>query len=534
MHHAGAVRGGERPRQIGGERDQLVGWQARPALEVGRQVLALHELHRQGELAVDVEQVVQAHDARVGHLARGAQLPANALEPAHTGLWPAGQELDRDDLVGALVARAEDLAHRPRADPLDKDIAITEAIPRLDRALRRACADPDRAARSRVERGLRLRERRGRGLGRWLDRPFALGEVERARPASLALAHPRSIARSAQSRQHSTPPPLEPVFFTLAASFTPSVPQDHGVPRALHLSWLNRSSGAHEAAVVAPKAAIVAPMLPQPNRSFCPLPQAAPPGPLVRCTKNPVPLREEHPVALRDATACGEAHTLQPSAHRSLALQPMPFGFAPSSPPWRPQAGLPSVVKPATDQPPAHAAMFGCVLRLAKPSRWPSAQPICVAERQHSTPPPLGPLFVTLAASAAPSTPQLHGAPSATQRSLLKRSSGEQEAAAAVPKAAGAIPMLPQPKRSFCPAPQTAPPAPLVRCTKKPVPLPEQEVELRALTASGYAQTSQPSAHRSFAFPIPPPVSSRARGGCPGSRCPRACPNGSCGPGCTR
>src|ERR1700690_814048 len=45
------------------------------------------------------------------------------------------------------------------------------------------------------------------------------------------------------------------------------------------------------------------------------------------------------PVGERVATSPAPVHTCHPSAQRSATLQPRPFGFGPSLPPWRLQAG---------------------------------------------------------------------------------------------------------------------------------------------------------------------------------------------------
>ena len=80
------------------------------------EVLAVDVLHRQKGMSLDLADVVDAADVRVGDLARDANLGAESRELAVAGGDRVGQELQRDRLAEDEVIRAVDLAHPATAE----------------------------------------------------------------------------------------------------------------------------------------------------------------------------------------------------------------------------------------------------------------------------------------------------------------------------------------------------------------------------------------------------------------------------------
>src|SRR5690606_5985471 len=105
----------------------------------------------------------------------------------------------------------------------------------------------------------------------------------------------------------------------------------------------------------------VPPMFPHPKRSLLPAPHCAPPGPLTADEKkrlaSALVVAPAQPVALATVTAPRLAHTFQPSAHRSLMLQPVPEVSAMLLP--VPSQVRSVVLMPAWSQAPVQPAISG-------------------------------------------------------------------------------------------------------------------------------------------------------------------------------
>ena len=117
----------------------------RPALQAGRQRLAVDQLHDEVPRidAADHRRpdVVQRADVRVGQLRDEAGLPLEAIAAARVGGERGSQHLDRDGPVEARVERAVDLAHPASADE-GGDLEVSQPAARCEaRCLERALLD---------------------------------------------------------------------------------------------------------------------------------------------------------------------------------------------------------------------------------------------------------------------------------------------------------------------------------------------------------------------------------------------------------
>ena len=119
MDHAGAMSGVERGGDLDRDAEGVVHWQ--PAfLEPRGQRLALQELHDEEGCTLDVADVVQRADVRVGRAARSCALHARSgRETADPPRGRAGRTLIATVAIEARVARAVDLAHAPGTERRD-------------------------------------------------------------------------------------------------------------------------------------------------------------------------------------------------------------------------------------------------------------------------------------------------------------------------------------------------------------------------------------------------------------------------------
>jgi len=131
VHDALRVRGSQRVRHLGADRQQALDRQA--ALQEQRaQALAVDELHHDVVVGRRRPELVDRHDVRV--IERGGGLGLE-LEPRHgTGVAGPGlgQRLERDVALQPRVTRAVDLAHAPGPEGLE-DLVHSQASSRGQR-----------------------------------------------------------------------------------------------------------------------------------------------------------------------------------------------------------------------------------------------------------------------------------------------------------------------------------------------------------------------------------------------------------------
>ena len=133
MEDAPLVRRGQPGAELPRDLERLVLGQPADAAQQRRQVLAVHVLHREEQLAVDLADVVDAADVRVRHLPRGAHLVVELREPRRIVRERRRQELQRDRLAEPQVVGAIDLAHAAAPEQADDAIAAVEDAPGANR-----------------------------------------------------------------------------------------------------------------------------------------------------------------------------------------------------------------------------------------------------------------------------------------------------------------------------------------------------------------------------------------------------------------
>ena len=120
------VRGAQPLGDLARHVERLVEREAPDAPEQRREVLSVHELHREEVLPLGLSDVPHAADGRVRHLARGAHLGVEPLDAVAVGLEGGRQELERDRLLELEVVGAVDLAHPAAAQQAHDPVAIGE------------------------------------------------------------------------------------------------------------------------------------------------------------------------------------------------------------------------------------------------------------------------------------------------------------------------------------------------------------------------------------------------------------------------
>ena len=120
------VRRGEPGAELARDLERLVRRQPADAPQQRGEVLAVHVLHREEVLAVDLADVVDAADVGMRDLARDAHLGVEALEAVLLRSESPRQELQRDRLAELQVVGAVDLAHAAAAEQADDPVALGE------------------------------------------------------------------------------------------------------------------------------------------------------------------------------------------------------------------------------------------------------------------------------------------------------------------------------------------------------------------------------------------------------------------------
>ncbi len=172
VQHALLVRRGEARAELPRDLERLVRRQPPDPAQQRGEVLAVHELHRDEEVALRLGHVVDAAHGRVRHVARDAHLAVEAREPLAVAVEAVRQELERDRLLELEVVGAVDLAHPAAAQQADDPVAPGEHCPGYEPLAGQP--PPAVRGRARLLAGGRRPRRRGvrRGAGR------ALGDVE--------------------------------------------------------------------------------------------------------------------------------------------------------------------------------------------------------------------------------------------------------------------------------------------------------------------------------------------------------------------
>ena len=180
------VRGGEPRAELPRDVERLVGRQPADAPQERREVLAVHQLHGQEEVALRLPHVVHPADRRVRDLPRHPDLAVEPREPLAVCVEPVRQELEGDRLLELQVVGPVDLAHPAAADEPGDAVA-----PRQDRAGHEPLARPGggsplEGVRSWPGEGVGERDAPGRGAV-----PVGLSAMSRPDPQA---GHDRSDA----------------------------------------------------------------------------------------------------------------------------------------------------------------------------------------------------------------------------------------------------------------------------------------------------------------------------------------------------
>jgi hypothetical protein len=160
VQHPLVVGGGEAGAELPGELHRLVLRQPSDPAQERAQVLAVHVLHGQEEMALHLPDVVHAAHRGVGDLARHPDFVVEPLAAIVVRLQGLGQELQRHLLPELQVVGAVDLAHAAAPHEGDHPVALGEDHAGVEAAVR------ERGAGGRRLRGRPCprRRRRRRGL----------------------------------------------------------------------------------------------------------------------------------------------------------------------------------------------------------------------------------------------------------------------------------------------------------------------------------------------------------------------------------
>ena len=189
------VGGGEAGAELARDLERLVGRQPADAPQERGEVLAVHELHGQEEVALRFPHVVDAADRRVRDLPGHPHLAVEAREPLAVRVEAVGQELEGDRLLELQVVGAVDLAHPPAADEPDDAVAAGQDGPGHEPLAARAPG----AARWGSRPGL------GEGVGDGIPRggavPVGLSAMSSPtrRPGRSARTAPTGVAQVGQA-----------------------------------------------------------------------------------------------------------------------------------------------------------------------------------------------------------------------------------------------------------------------------------------------------------------------------------------------
>ena len=200
MDDAALVGGGQPGADLPGDLEGAVLRKASDPAEQRCEVLAVHVLHRQESVALDLVYVVDAADVRMRDLPRHPHLGVQLGEPRGVAVDVGRQELERDRLPELEVVGAEDLAHAAAAQSADNPVAAAEeraggkaavidaagggeqAARLAGRTLRRTCPRTTRSAAGRACRQAGC----GRHRDRAPDRPAGWPQGRRRRRCGSA------------------------------------------------------------------------------------------------------------------------------------------------------------------------------------------------------------------------------------------------------------------------------------------------------------------------------------------------------------
>ena len=126
MYEPARVRGGDGPRDLGGQACGLFRGQRTAPPDDGRQVLAVYELHDDERAGGIGAVVVDRHDARVIERRGGLRFLAKAGKKVGIPSVFGAQDLDRDITLQLGVARTVDRRHAALAEQFDQSVSTTE------------------------------------------------------------------------------------------------------------------------------------------------------------------------------------------------------------------------------------------------------------------------------------------------------------------------------------------------------------------------------------------------------------------------
>src|SRR5512132_4182862 len=119
MEYALIVRCGKSRAYLTRDVERLVGRESADPPQQRSQVLPVHVLHRKVVLAIQLADVVDAADVRVGDLPRDPDLGIETLEARGVVREHPREKLQRDRLAELQVIGAIDLAHSAAAQKAD-------------------------------------------------------------------------------------------------------------------------------------------------------------------------------------------------------------------------------------------------------------------------------------------------------------------------------------------------------------------------------------------------------------------------------
>ena len=171
MDDAAFVRRGQAGADLARDFDRSIGGKTAELPQQRRQLLAVHELHRQEGVTVNLVDVVDAADVGVRDLPRHAHFVVELHQAGRIAIELRRQELQRDRLPELQVVGPVDLAHPAASEPADDPIAPAE-----ERAGREAPVIDFTAARKPAgrRRSRDAARRRGRTRSRSDRRSFPL------------------------------------------------------------------------------------------------------------------------------------------------------------------------------------------------------------------------------------------------------------------------------------------------------------------------------------------------------------------------
>ena len=126
VEDAALVRRGEAGADLARDLEAALLREAADAPEQRREILAVHVLHRQERVPVDLADVVDAADVGMRDLARHAHFGVELRQARGIAIDVRRQELQRDRLPELQIVGAIDLAHAAAAEAADDAVAAAE------------------------------------------------------------------------------------------------------------------------------------------------------------------------------------------------------------------------------------------------------------------------------------------------------------------------------------------------------------------------------------------------------------------------